>query len=312
MLDEAQDTNPVLADVLMVHSKNKWAQIIAVGDSQQQIYEWRGAVDAMSLLPAKNECALTNSFRFGAEIARVANRTLDVLGSKYKVVGAGSDPGRSVILAASPNLDEEERAPIEQLDAILCRGNTTVVRQICAAHEAKRMVAIPNGVATDLERLLRDVDQLKCGKPAKSPELIGYADWEEVEKITSRPHAADLRVLVALVKNYGVLHLQNMVAKCLACKSPHDAPPTALYITTIHKAKGCEWGRVWVTSDINPRPVFSEEFGTFVDPKPEPELLRLRYVAFTRPKSVLYYHEPLTCDQMQAAAFSNRKENDGY
>ncbi|MDH2406059.1 UvrD-helicase domain-containing protein [Bradyrhizobium sp. SSUT18] len=43
LLDEAQDTNPVVLDVL----RKQPAQMIYVGDKYQQIYEWRGAVNAM-------------------------------------------------------------------------------------------------------------------------------------------------------------------------------------------------------------------------------------------------------------------------
>jgi hypothetical protein len=43
LLDEAQDTNPVVLGVLT----GQRAQVVYVGDPYQQIYEWRGAVNAM-------------------------------------------------------------------------------------------------------------------------------------------------------------------------------------------------------------------------------------------------------------------------
>ena len=43
LLDEAQDTNAVVLGILA----NQSAQMIYVGDRHQQIYEWRGAVNAM-------------------------------------------------------------------------------------------------------------------------------------------------------------------------------------------------------------------------------------------------------------------------
>ena len=52
--------------------KQKNAQVIYVGDAHQQIYAWRGAVNAMQQLPMP-ESRLTTSFRFGEEIADVAN-----------------------------------------------------------------------------------------------------------------------------------------------------------------------------------------------------------------------------------------------
>jgi cyanophycinase-like exopeptidase len=43
LFDEAQDANPVMLDLVMGQD----AQKILVGDRYQQIYSWRGAVNAM-------------------------------------------------------------------------------------------------------------------------------------------------------------------------------------------------------------------------------------------------------------------------
>ncbi|MFP3355401.1 DNA helicase, partial [Pseudoalteromonas sp. SIMBA_153] len=53
-------------------------QVIYVGDAHQQIYEWRGAVNAMKKLPLP-QTLLTQSFRFGEPIAEVANTLLKAL-----------------------------------------------------------------------------------------------------------------------------------------------------------------------------------------------------------------------------------------
>lgn len=71
LLDEAQDTNPVLEEIFL----NQPAQRICVGDPAQQIYGWRNARDVMTGLPAQT-LPLTHSFRFGQPIADVANRWL--------------------------------------------------------------------------------------------------------------------------------------------------------------------------------------------------------------------------------------------
>ena len=57
LLDEAQDTNEVVLGVL----RRQKCQIVYVGDPHQQIYSWRGAVNAMESLPATSEAALTQS-----------------------------------------------------------------------------------------------------------------------------------------------------------------------------------------------------------------------------------------------------------
>ena len=58
--------------------KQKSTQVIYMGDAHQQIYAWRGAVNAMQQLPLP-ESRLTTSFRFGDEIAQVANYLLGAL-----------------------------------------------------------------------------------------------------------------------------------------------------------------------------------------------------------------------------------------
>ncbi|KUM84276.1 MULTISPECIES: UvrD-helicase domain-containing protein [Streptomyces] len=49
LLDEAQDTNPVLEEIFLAQD----AQRVCVGDPAQQIYEWRHAKDIMSGLPGQ-------------------------------------------------------------------------------------------------------------------------------------------------------------------------------------------------------------------------------------------------------------------
>ena len=46
LLDEAQDMNPAMLDVCLKQVKAK----LVVGDSQQQIYSLRGAVDALRIV----------------------------------------------------------------------------------------------------------------------------------------------------------------------------------------------------------------------------------------------------------------------
>ena len=72
MVDEFQDTNPVMLDVI----RRQTQPMIVVGDSHQSIYAFRGAVNAMETFKADKELAITQSFRFGEKVARVANALL--------------------------------------------------------------------------------------------------------------------------------------------------------------------------------------------------------------------------------------------
>ena len=73
-----QDTAEVFLDII----RQQTTLVILVGDSAQQTYEWRGAVNAMASFPDAPRQMLSQSFRFGPAIADLANRVLDCLEEK--------------------------------------------------------------------------------------------------------------------------------------------------------------------------------------------------------------------------------------
>lgn len=84
LFDEAQDANPVLLHLL----QEQQSQLIVVGDRYQQIYSWRGSVNAMSTFKTIHSCCLSQSFRFGQSIANVANSILkNYLGAAVEIRG---------------------------------------------------------------------------------------------------------------------------------------------------------------------------------------------------------------------------------
>ena len=94
LLDEAQDAAPVMADIVL--SQVGCAKIL-VGDPHQEIYSFMGAKNAMeSVLRTVNKKQITQrrlsrSFRFGVEIASVANSLLRLKGETAPVLGAAID-----------------------------------------------------------------------------------------------------------------------------------------------------------------------------------------------------------------------------
>ncbi len=75
MVDEGQDMNPAMMDIFRKQTVNK----IIVGDPNQQIYTFRSAINALDLIESKYTYHLTQSFRFGPNIAMVANTCLEML-----------------------------------------------------------------------------------------------------------------------------------------------------------------------------------------------------------------------------------------
>ena len=76
-----------ITDILVSQPQGK----ILVGDPHQQIYSFRGAVNAMEHVRADTIFYLTQSFRFGPEISHVAACCLEILKKEKKktLVGSG-------------------------------------------------------------------------------------------------------------------------------------------------------------------------------------------------------------------------------
>lgn len=251
-VDEAQDVNPVLAGVVM----GQGGQIVAVGDSYQQIYAWRGAIDALEVLkgqPGTTSCWLTTSFRFGPEIAKVANKALSLLGAPVTLTGSGA-PG-AVEHAVRP-------------DAILCRTNAGVISALLH-HGQERRCAIVGG-GGELVAFARGLIQLRDAGHSTHPELVCFSSLEELQAhVTDDPSGQDLALLTRLCLRYGP---EEIIEAIDACVPEGD---DVLTLSTAHRAKGRQWDVVALGTDWPERTLST------------PDELRLCYVAVTRARRVL-------------------------
>ena len=256
LLDEAQDSNPVVLGVLALQK----AQMVYVGDRHQQIYEWRGAVNAMEKITGCPETYLTQSFRFGPEIAEAASSVLTALGETRPLQGNPSV--KSFI------------GPIARPMAILARTNAGVMSEVIETLGAQRAPHVVGGVK-DLVKLLNDVVSLKANQPGVSPEFFGFTSWTEVLQFVQEEEGEALRMLVQLVERFGELHLLWAMRRVA-----DDEKGADVIISTGHKAKGREWDSVRLSQDfVSSRP---DRPATVDDAE-----CRLFYVAMTRAKKQL-------------------------
>jgi hypothetical protein len=253
LLDEAQDSNAVVLDLLQKQN----IQVVYVGDKYQQIYAWRGAVNAMEKIKTPSTSQLSYSFRFGPNIAAVANHFLTLLGERNLVIG---DPRKTLM----PNC-------FVQNQTVLCRTNFGVMGELFSAVEAGKRPHII-GSTYDLKGLLMEVARLKNGEYSNHPDFIGFSNWDEVIEFSESPEGEGLKSFVNMVKNYGDQELLKKLSFC------HNNENTAdVIISTVHKAKGREWDFVRLGNDFS-KPK-QDENGFY---QLNPEEVRLLYVAVTR------------------------------
>ena len=272
LVDEAQDTNPVVLEVL--RSQN--AQLVLVGDRHQQIYEWRGAINAMEKLPVSHSKNLTVSFRFGQELAKPANVVLKLLGESLALRGNPAKQGR-IGSIATPR-------------AILARTNASTLKAVIDAIDANMKPHLVGGT-DDLKRLLNGVAVLKSGQRSELPEFFGFSDWQAVLAHVRNEEAHELQMFVNLVEARGEKQLLWALSKCVEEEDAH------LCISTVHKAKGRQWTSVRIFDD------FFNSTNTALDKsarnskdenRPDDAELRLLYVALTRAKDELEIPEAVT------------------
>ncbi|GHE11427.1 UvrD-helicase domain-containing protein [Streptomyces alanosinicus] len=266
LLDEAQDTNPVVEKVF--NAQRSHTQLVMVGDSAQAIYGWRGARDVMSDFDG-TELALSQSFRFGPDLADEANRWLSIVDSPIRLAGT---------TAISTRLER-----VEYPDAILCRSNVGAMLEVMNQLEQGRRVALVGG-GEALRALARAARGLKAGKRSTHPELILFESWGELQEYAEYdPSGRDLLPLVDLVDEHGVDVILDAVDK-LAVEHGAD-----IVVSTAHKAKGREWASVRIGEDFT-EPVDPEETDEDGNPLPgdiDDGEARLAYVAVTRARNQL-------------------------
>lgn len=259
LFDEAQDANPVLQAIVLLQEH---AQLVWVGDSQQSIYGFTGAVNALAAVPSDAKTYLTQSFRFGPAIAGVANAVLEKLNAELRLVGTPA-------IRSEVEISE----PIEDPDVILTRTNAGAVREMFNAQANGKKVHLLGG-SSEMARFMRAAKDLMNGKRTDHPQLACFASWDEVLAYIEEydEDAADLKVSVKLIEDF---EIDDIIKAVTTASQERHAD---VVISTAHKSKGREWNRVQIGGDFPSKEKVRGTGG---------EELRLLYVAATRAKILL-------------------------
>lgn len=240
IFDEAQDANPIMLKLL--HDQyEQGAKIILLGDTHQSIYEFNGAVNALSPdnLPDDGKVRilpLTQSWRFGPRIAHTANLILSELkGESLQVEGMAED------------------GVLRQGDPItyITRTNAEVLRYAVTFTESNPDATLHwvGGIDGYRIHLLSDAYHLYSNRP----ELIKdkqfkrfFPNWNEFERAAEVD--SESRILKELVEDYQGA-LPQIQATLSSCETP-DASSASVRVSTGHKSKGLEFDHVVMANDF--------------------------------------------------------------
>ncbi|SCD63695.1 UvrD/REP helicase N-terminal domain-containing protein [Streptomyces sp. DvalAA-14] len=230
LLDEAQDTNPVVEQVFTAQRDH--AQLVMVGDSAQAIYHWRGARDVMTGFDG-TALVLSRSFRFGPALAQEANRWLAIADAPIRL---------TVTDTVCPGL-----GPCPEPDAVLCRTDMGAMTGVLHLLDVGHSTALVGG-GGQLRALALAVQDLKEGRRTTHPELVLFPTWGAVQDYAaSDPAGGDLQPLVDLVDRHGAQVILTAVDQLA------DETQAHVTVSTAHKAKGREW-QASASPPTSPRP----------------------------------------------------------
>ncbi|RLB38751.1 MAG: hypothetical protein DRH12_12425 [Deltaproteobacteria bacterium] len=229
LLDEAQDTNPVTADIVLSQVCPK----ILVGDPHQQIYTFRGAVDAMELIRGTETLYLTHSFRFGEEIAWLANKILKTFKQeKKKLVGAwkgGNGNGHGF--------------------GVIARTNATLFDEAVSLSSGSCRIAFLGGIEGYRFSDILDAYRLYAGlrREIANPFLRSFRSYHDLEAYGREVEDWEILSLCKVVSKYGdeIPYLVNRVRETAV-----EIEEADVILTTAHKAKGQEFRGIRVCKDF--------------------------------------------------------------
>ena len=261
LFDEAQDANPVMADIVL----NQMSNIVLMGDKHQAIYGWRGATNIMDTITDYSEMYLSQSFRFGQPIADVANIILKIKDETILLKGT-----------------EEIHSVLKEVDthyqyAVLARTNALLFDH--AVESLKENIPLFFIGGFNSIRIL-SAHNLKFGGYVADPEVRSFKSFIEMYDYSLEVYDLELKALCNLIDKYGkrIPELIDQVSSKIV-----DQKDARIILSTVHKAKGLEFGQV----------VLKDDFGNPESKNIDPEEINLLYVAATRAVYLLEINDTL-------------------
>lgn len=287
LFDEGQDASPAMLDVFL---KQKATKVI-VGDTHQQIYGWRHAVNSLEKTNFKTY-HLSTSFRFSQE---VANLGMEILKWKnhlddyesLSITGKGENKGHKIkAVLARTNLGLLLKAieyvtEKKKIKHIYFEGN---INSYTYADEGASLYDILN-LYNGKNKLIRD----KLIKEMK--------DLCELEDYIEKTEDVQLSLMIEIVREYG-----NEIPSIIkTIKSKHvendEKEKAEMIFSTVHRCKGMEYDAIQIVNDFITEEKLEKlkadvKTGEISVSKMNEEI-NLLYVAVTRTKNSIHIPEIL-------------------
>jgi superfamily I DNA/RNA helicase len=285
LFDEGQDASAAMVDVFLQQKATK----VIVGDTHQQIYAWRYAINSLEKIdfPVYH---LSTSFRFGQQVANLA---ATILAWKEHI-------GKSTVVNSTGKGQPGDVAT----KAVIGRTNLGLllkaIEYVTEKKSLKRLYFEGNFntyTYADEGTSLYDVLNLHLGKKQLiRDKLISQMNtMEELEDYVEKTEDVQLGMMMEIVETYG--DRVPDILKSIKDKhvDPADRHKAEVIFSTVHKSKGMEYDAVHIVDDFiteeKLQKLTEEDIGLHHNRYNEE--INLLYVAITRTCSRLYIPEKI-------------------
>lgn len=287
LFDEGQDASAAMLDVFLKQHATK----VIVGDTHQQIYGWRHAVNSLEKADFTT-FHLSTSFRFGESIASLAKAVL-----QWKDYVDPFNP----LLIEGKGLNKKMTTR-----AVIARTNLGLllkaIEYVTEKNKVKHLYFegnINSYTYADDGASLYDVLNLYNGKRhlIRDSLISSMKDITDLEEYIEKAEDVQLGMMVEIVKEYG-----NEIPDIIkSIKEKHvandDKEKAEIVFSTVHRCKGMEYDDVELVNDFTTE---SKVEKAVADNKKEVlknakliEEINLLYVAITRTKCIIHYPESM-------------------
>jgi len=279
LFDEGQDASPAMLDIFMKQNAVK----VIVGDTHQQIYSWRYAINSLEKTDYKTY-TLSTSFRFSQDIADLAmgiiqwkNHLSEIKPVSIQGIGKSTEYITKAVLART-NLGL-------LLKAIEYVTEKKKVKHIYFEGNINSYTYAEEGAS------LYDVLNLYNGKRflIKDKLIKAMNSMYDLEDYIKKTEDVQLGMMVEIVNEYG-----NKIPDIIkAIKEKHvendEKEKAEIIFSTVHRSKGMEYDTVQLVNDFITEDKLSKDFSREdANLSKLNEEINLLYVAVTRTKNSLY------------------------
>jgi len=282
LFDEGQDASPAMLDVFI----NQKATKVIVGDTHQQIYGWRYAVNSLEKVDFES-FNLSNSFRFRQEIADLASQSL-LLKNEISDIAV-----TTTLVGQGNSTDTLSRAVIARSNLGLLLNAIKMVYEEQSIDSLYFEGNINSYTYADEGASLYDVLNLRNQEHPKIKDVLikSMRDLDDLEDYIKKTEDVQLGMLLEIVNEYG--NEIPKIIKTLKLKhvENHLRDSAEVIFSTVHRCKGMEYDDVYLVDDFItkekiaslPEDYFSEEKNI----EKTNEEINLLYVAITRTRNIL-------------------------